>query len=179
MDDLNLSLVQIRDRANIARKNAKRSYGELFSFVFYSDMERQQMIKEKDIENRMEDALREGEFTVFLQPKIEPEHNTVKGAEALVRWQTREGGFMMPGDFIPFFEKNSFIVKLDLYVFERTCALLRSWMDSGVEPIPISVNMSRAHLGDPDFSKTVQGDCTEISCPRSSSGNRADGVYVL
>nr|WP_243141096.1 MULTISPECIES: EAL domain-containing protein [unclassified Lactonifactor] len=102
---MNLSLVQIRDRANIARKNAKRSYGELFSFVFYSDMERQQMIKEKDIENRMEDALREGEFTVFLQPKIEPEHNTVKGAEALVRWQTREGGFMMPGDFIPFLRK--------------------------------------------------------------------------
>ncbi len=47
MDDLNLSLVQIRDRADIARKNAKRSYGELFSFVFYSDMERQQMIKKR------------------------------------------------------------------------------------------------------------------------------------
>ncbi|MCQ4670561.1 EAL domain-containing protein [Lactonifactor longoviformis] len=165
VDDLNLSLVQIRDRANIARKNAKRSYGELFSFVFYSDMERQQMIKEKDIENRMEDALREGEFTVFLQPKIEPEHNTVKGAEALVRWQTREGGFMMPGDFIPFFEKNGFIVKLDLYVFERTCALLRSWMDSGVEPIPISVNMSRAHLGDPDFLKQYKAIAQKYHVP--------------
>lgn len=151
VDDPQISLVQLRDRANIARKNAKHSYGELFSYVFYSDMERLQLLKEKEIENRMEDALRNDEFIVYLQPKIELEHNQVKGAEALVRWKSKDGALMMPDEFIPYFEKNGFIVKLDLYVFEKTCSLIRDWIDSGVEPVPVSVNMSRAHLLEPGF----------------------------
>ena len=185
VDDPKLSLVQLRDRANMARKNAKHSYGELFSYVFYSDMERLQMLQEKDMENRMEDALRNEEFIVHLQPKIELEHNTVKGAEALVRWQTKDGKFVMPNDFIPFFEKNGFIVKLDLHVFEKTCALIRSWIDSGVEPVTVSVNMSRAHLNNPDFLKQykeiaqryeIPGELLEIELTESMVFENLDAL---
>lgn len=151
INDPSLSLVHIRDRANIARKKAKPVYGNMLSYIFYNDLERLQMLKEKDMENRMEDALTNNEFTVYLQPKIELLHNKVIGAESLVRWKSREKGLISPGDFIPFFEKNGFIIKLDLYVFDKTCEVIRKWLDSGFKPIPVSVNMSRMHLQDPDF----------------------------
>lgn len=166
VDDPYLPLVQIQDRANIARKSAKHTYDKRFSLVFYTDLERMQLLKEKEMENRMEDALQNGEFILYLQPKIELEHNKVKGAEALVRWQTREGVLIMPNDFIPFFEKNGFIIKLDLYVFEKACALIRNWIDNGVEPVPISVNMSRAHLRNPGYLEYYQEIAQRYSVPR-------------
>lgn len=73
-----------------------------------------------------------------------------------MRWLDPERGLIPPKDFIPLFEKNMFIVKLDLYVFERVCALLRKWIDHGENPVPVSVNMSRAHLSDRDFLKRYE-----------------------
>ncbi len=152
IDDTSLPLVSLLDRANIARKNPKAAFrGDLYECVFYSDLERLQMIKTKDIENKMEDALANGDFIVYLQPKIELENRTVAGAEALVRWRDEDTGLIPPGDFIPCFESNGFIIKLDLYVFEQTCRLIRGWIDAGLKPVPVSVNLSRAHFFDPGF----------------------------
>lgn len=152
IDDKSLPLVSLLDRANIARKNSRSSVrGQLYECVFYSDLERQQMIKSKDIENKMEEALNNGDFIVYLQPKIELQDKTVVGAEALVRWQDKDTGIIPPGDFISCFETNGFIIKLDLHIFEQTCRIVRGWLDSGVEPVPVSVNLSRAHLIDQDF----------------------------
>lgn len=67
-----------------------------------------------------------------------------------MRWRAPEG-LIPPNDFIPLFEQNGFIVDLDLHVFEKVCAMLRKWLDNGVTPVPVSVNMSRAHLADPQF----------------------------
>lgn len=147
-------IITIRDRANTARKHNKGTGNgghQLFSCVFYSDVERIQLLKEKEIENRMEGALEQEEFVVYLQPKVDLETGCISGAEALVRWQTPDQGLIPPNDFIPFFEKNGFIRKLDLYVFEKVCRLLRDWIDRGLEPVPVSVNLSRVHLQVPDF----------------------------
>ncbi len=73
---------------------------------FYSDLERLKMIKEKEMENRMEEALNNNEFIVYLQPKISLKDNTIVGAEALVRWQDPNKGLIPPDEFIPFFEKT-------------------------------------------------------------------------
>ena len=147
-----LHMITMQDRANVARKNNKQiNETKLYSCVFYSDMERVRMIREKEITNRMQTALENREFVVYLQPKMDIETNTVSGAEALVRWQDPEKGLLQPGEFIPVFEKNGFIVKLDLFVFEEVCRLLRRWIDQGIDPIPISVNLSRVHLKNPDF----------------------------
>lgn len=142
-------IIHIRDRANTARKiNKNNQNGEqrLFSCVFYSDVERLQLLKEKEMENNMERALENREFLVYLQPKVSLSSSRVAGAEALIRWQTPDKGLVPPNDFIPFFEKNGFIVKLDLFVFEEVCRLLRQWIDQGLSPVPISVNLSRVHL---------------------------------
>lgn len=142
-------IIHIRDRANTARKMNKSSRSNeqrLYSCIFYSDMERLQLLKEKELENNMERALENREFVVYLQPKVSLDSNHVAGAEALIRWRTPDKGLIPPNDFIPYFEKNGFIVKLDLYVFEEVCRLLRQWLDQGFTPVPISINLSRIHL---------------------------------
>lgn len=150
--DRSIDIVNIRDRANTARKNNKNRTGRyVCSCVFYDDLDRVQMLKEKKMENTMEQALASGEFIVYLQPKINLAKSEIVGAEALVRWNSPKDGLISPGEFIPFFEKNGFIVKLDLYVFDCVCRLLKDWNARGIKAVPISVNLSRNHLSDPQF----------------------------
>lgn len=83
------------------------------------------------MENMMEKALDEEEFIIYLQPKVSLKTGKIIGSEALVRWDSPEKGLIPPDDFIPFFEKNDFIIKLDMYVFEVVCKILRKWIDEG------------------------------------------------
>lgn len=147
-----LPMTQIQDRANTARKKTKGCSGtSLCICQFYSNQDRLLMQREKEIENRMQDALKNREFLVYIQPKQSLTTHEVVGGEALVRWLEPQHGLMPPDDFIPLFEKNGFIIEIDLYVFESVCAMLRSWIDTGRTPIPISVNMSRVHLLNQNF----------------------------
>lgn len=151
IDDPTLPLIKIQDRANIARKKSGGAEEHcLCTCLFYSERDRLRSLREKEMENRMHDALERGEFVVYLQPKQSLKKAVIAGAEALVRWRAPEG-LIPPNDFIPLFEQNGFIVDLDLHVFEKVCAMLRKWLDNGVTPVPVSVNMSRAHLVDPQF----------------------------
>ena len=77
----------------------------------------------------MEQALLEHQFEVYFQPKHEIFTGDVTGGEALVRWNHPQFGFMSPGEFIPLFERNGFISKLDSYVWDKTCSNLRTWLD--------------------------------------------------
>ena len=151
IDDPSLPLIQIQDRANIARKNAGAAVGNgLCACRMYSEQDRLRSLREKEMENRMRGALERGEFIVYLQPKQSLKKSSIAGAEALVRWNAPEG-LISPAEFIPLFEQNGFIVDLDLYVFEQVCAMQRKWLDNGVAAVPVSVNMSRTHLSDPHF----------------------------
>lgn len=164
--DPNLPLTQLLDRANVALKSIKDTGdSRLFACRFYSDLDRLKLMREKEMENRMQDALNAGEFVVYLQPKLSLKDNTIAGAEALVRWQDPEHGLIPPDEFIPFFEKNRFIIDVDLYVFEQVCMLLRRWLDAGLTPVPISVNMSRAHLVHSNFLDTYKAICDENGVP--------------
>ena len=152
VDDPALPMMQIQDRANVARKKTEDAYvGRSCACRFYSNEDRVRLATEKELENRMREALDAGEFEVYLQPKLSLESGKVAGAEALVRWNDPEKGLIPPNDFIPLFEKNGFVVDLDRYVFERVCLLIDSWRAAGVDPVVVSVNMSRAHLTDPRF----------------------------
>lgn len=135
--------------ANLARENAKKYRKNWISW--YDDSMRMKMMQEQEIENRMETALRNKEFQVYYQPKIRLCDETVVGAEALVRWKRKDGTMLYPDQFIPVFESNSFILKLDLYMFEQVCIQICKWIDDGLEPYPVSVNLSRVHLSEHDF----------------------------
>lgn len=113
-------------------------------FVHFYDTEIHKIeLRNNYIESHMEQALENGEFKLYLQPKVRLSDETVVGAEALVRWQTDDRKFFSPGDFIPLFEANGFCIRLDLYMVECVCRQLREWIDNGITPIPVSVNQSR------------------------------------
>ncbi len=119
-------------------------------WFFDSELHKDEIL-ENYVETHMEQALKDGEFQMFLQPKVTLTTRRVIGAEALVRWRRSDGSFLRPSVFIPVFERNGFCSKLDLYMIEQACAQLRAWMDAGITPVPISVNQSRLVFYENDY----------------------------
>lgn len=155
--DKTLSVRKMGDLADIAKRTIK--YGETSAIAFYSNSMMEQLREEKQIENQMQSALDTHEFCVYLQPKVSLSgETTLTGAEALVRW-IKDGKTISPGKFIPLFEKNRFIIKLDYYVMEQVCQKIKSWEQQGMGNILISVNMSRVHLDDPTFTEKLYEIC--------------------
>lgn len=103
----------------------------------------------------MEQALHDGEFKLYLQPKKNLHTGNIASAEALVRWQRADGTMIFPNQFIPIFEQNGFCVSLDLYMLEQVFRQIRLWMDTGVRPIPISVNQSKLLFYEEDYMKNL------------------------
>ena len=91
----------------------------MLSIASYDDTLRKKLLREQNITASMESALANNQFIVYFQPKYRASDSRLCGAEALVRWIHPEWGFMSPGEFIPLFEKNGFISKLDQYVWEQ------------------------------------------------------------
>lgn len=135
--------------ASMARKQAKKE--KLDSIVYYDTVLREQAVKEQDIVNHMEEALNAGEFCVFYQPQIRISDEKVIGAEALARWIKPDGKMVYPDEFIPVFEKNGFITRLDLFIFEEVCKHIRKWLDEGKSVCRVSVNVSQIHLRNEKF----------------------------
>ncbi|MBO5389952.1 MAG: bifunctional diguanylate cyclase/phosphodiesterase [Lachnospiraceae bacterium] len=132
------------DRAMMAVKTIK---GDVLKFcAFYDEQYRSDMLKANEIEKDMQESLERGDFKMYLQPKFRLSDSKMVGAEALCRWMHPTKGMIPPLDFIPLFEKNGFILRLDEYMWEQACSTLRRWIDSGIEPIPLSVNISRYHI---------------------------------
>ena len=140
----NLPVSVMCDRANLALNRAKGNY--LVTYGEYDEHMRQHLVNEQAIINEMNKALEQREFLLYVQPKYELTTERIIGGEVLVRWQHPVRGFVSPMEFIPIFEHNGFIFKLDQYVWDAACQLLRKWIDEGKEPLPISVNVSRVDL---------------------------------
>ena len=92
------------------------------------------------------DGLRKNEFTFFLQPRYDLNTRRVVGAEALVRWNHPVLGVISPAVFIPVLENNGYITKLDQYIWEEVCKTIRVWIDAGVRPVPIAVNVTKTDI---------------------------------
>ena len=137
----NLPLVVCCDRAFLAIREIKGLYGKNIAF-FEADLQKQLLDEQRIIET-MEQSLKNKEFQVYYQPKHETITGRIVGAEALVRWQHPEYGFMSPGQFIPLFEKNGFITRLDVFVLEQVCKDIKRWQKLKYPIVPISVNVSR------------------------------------
>ena len=113
-----------------------------------------QSMHQREISSEFHNAIRNKEFVVFYQPKVDLITKTLCGAEALVRW-IRHKTIVPPLDFIPILEREGTICDLDFYVFETTCADIRQWLDMGIEPQRISTNFSKLHLRNPDFAEHI------------------------
>ena len=153
--DRTVPVEQMCDRALLAADSIKGQYNR--HCCIYDDTMRSRLLREQTLTAAMEAALREEQFLVYLQPKYSLRGDRMAGAEALVRWVHPQWGFMNPGEFIPLFEKNGFITKMDFYVWEHVCALLQSWQQTGVPMVPVSVNVSRADVYQADLVETLTG----------------------
>ncbi len=120
---------------------------------FYNHQLRSTLIKDAELEKDMNRALQKGEFLYLIQPKFTLDGKHIVGGEALVRW-LRNGVFVGPGEFIPLFERNGFIRRLDEYVFEKVCQDIQDRIQRQLPIVPISVNVSRAHLYWDNFADT-------------------------
>lgn len=151
------------DRANLARKTVKGTHKS--DFAIYDNFLHTQVSKEKMIENRMNEALKNNEFIVYLQPKIDLSSRKIVGAEALVRWRFPSGQILSPNDFIPIFEKNGFVTDLDFYVYEKTLSTLQKWLLQGNPEIIISINVSGIHLNEANFLDRFLGLLEKYNIP--------------
>ena len=129
------------DKANLAKGHIHQSHKSLYC-VFEEHM-RQQNIYAKHLENEMEEALLDGQFCIYLQPQVDFETNRVVSAEALVRWNHPRDGMIPPDQFLPVFEKNGFINRLDFYVWEESIKMIERWRKEGKCMVPIAINLSR------------------------------------
>lgn len=132
--------------------------------IFDEKME-ETLTTEHEIENRMVDALKNDEFKAWYQPKYDLKTRKIIGAEALVRWISPVTGFMPPGKFIPLFEQNGFVIQVDYYILEKTCALQRERLDAGKEVIPISVNQSRLHMTEDGYLEKMRAIIEKYNLP--------------
>lgn len=136
--------------------------------IAYYDIEmNKQKLWEHKVEDDMERALLNREFKVYLQPKISASQETLAGAEALVRWIHPQEGFIPPNKFIPIFERNGFILKLDDYMLEEVSRLQAQWLSEGRKIVPISVNVSRAHFTREDLAEHIRDIVDKYNVPHN------------
>lgn len=153
--DAELPINLMCDRALLALRTIKDSC--IKNHAFYENNLRATLLQKQEITGQMEKALKEGQFEIYLQPKVHLVTNEIVGVEALARWNHPTRGFLPPAEFIPIFEQNGFITKLDAYIWEEACLLLRKWLNAGYPPLPVAVNVSRLDLFDPSLCQTIIG----------------------
>lgn len=155
IEDPSESVERMYEWATLAARECKGKYKT--SISYYKPELSQKAMREQAIVHEMQHALDTEQFEVYLQPEYNLETEQPYGAEALIRWKHPEMGLIYPGSFIPIFECNGFIDKIDQYMWEKTCKLLRKWIDEGKKPAPISVNVSRVNVYNPNLVGLLTG----------------------
>ncbi|MEG1537337.1 MAG: GGDEF domain-containing protein, partial [Clostridiales bacterium] len=151
VDNVDIPLAHMIDRAKISLSEVGCKLNNKMRYAIYDENARRALLREKQLEDKMENALATRQFEVYLQPKYHTQTERIGGAEALVRWKDPQEGMLYPDEFIPLFEKNGFVAQIDLFVFEEVCRLLENWGKKGLPLLKISVNCSRIHLKLPNF----------------------------
>lgn len=131
-------------KARMAREHAKIQQEQ--RYAFYDEIDHDRIQQDEQLEERFEESLKAGDFEVWYQPKYSAASGEIVGSEALVRWRDKDGSMISPGRFIPLFEQNGMIAKLDEYMFRAVTRQQAKWKDEGRKIYPVSINLSRASL---------------------------------
>ena len=152
------------DKANLARKSVTAGNRNLQAE--YREQLMEETRKQERVESRMHEALENGEFHPFLQPKWNMATDQISGAEALIRWIDSSGKIIPPDEFIPVFERNGFIEHVDFFMLDEVCKYIRQMIDEGREVFPVSINQSRYLLYDPNYIMKVQEIMLKYRVPK-------------
>ena len=155
--DKRLEMERRFDHAKNAADSIRNSYS--VSVAVYDDRLHEQEVFAERLLDDFHSALEQKQFIVFFQPKfdVRPDTPVLCGAEALVRWKHPELGMVSPGVFIPLIEGNGLIRDLDNYVWRETAAQIRAWKERLGRSVPVSVNVSRIDMMDPELADTLCG----------------------
>lgn len=149
IEDKELPVEQMCDRAQMAMASLSEQNTECVSY--YNEKMRQELLWEQMVTFQMQEALDQRQFELYLQPIFSLSQEMPVAAEALVRWNHPTLGLLPPGRFIPIFESNGQITKLDWYIWEETLRVLARMKEMGYPEFAISVNMSRVDLYEKDI----------------------------
>ena len=144
------------DHAKHAADTIRNSFTT--SVAVYDDALHDKEVFAERLLDDFREALEQKQFLVFFQPKfdIRPETPVICGAEALVRWKHPELGMVSPGVFVPIFESNGLVRELDNYVWREAAAQVRRWKETIGRSVPVSVNVSRIDMLDPELTDTLR-----------------------
>ena len=155
VDDVLVPVNQMCDRAHMALNTVKGLYKK--RYAYYDEKMRETLLEEQMLLREMEQALSSGQFCVYYQPIYSIKAGRAVSAEALVRWRHPTAGVIPPVRFVPLFERNGFVVRLDRFAWEEVCRMLAERIREGLPVVPVSVNVSRLNFYDNDFCDTVVG----------------------
>ena len=155
--DKTLEMERRFDRAKSAADTIRNSFSA--SVAMYDDALREKEVEEERLLDDFPEALAQKQFAVYFQPKFDIRQSkpVLCGAEALVRWKHPEKGMVNPGVFVPLFERNGLVRDLDNYVWREAAAQIRRWKDTLGHAVPVSVNVSRIDMLDPELTDTLRG----------------------
>lgn len=165
VEDRDMPVAQICDRAEMAMRTLREGSGTLVAR--YDDRLRRELLEEQEITGGMEEALRTGQFHIYLQPIYSLTTGGPVSAEALVRWVHPKKGVIPPGKFIPLFERNGFVTKLDAYVWDQVFQYLAEFRKQGYPDFPLSANLSRVDLYDSAVCDTIVAMAEKYDVPPS------------
>lgn len=154
MNDLSEDVNTMCDKAMIALKSI--SSEDAITFAYYDSVMMQKAITEKEVVMDFDNALKSGEFRIYLQPQMN-QHQELIGCEALVRWKKPDNRVIPPNAFIPVLEKSNLISRLDAYVWELAAIKLREWKHSEFRNLYISVNISPRDIEFMDVYEVITG----------------------
>ena len=157
IEDWNLSVSMMYDRASIALSTVKGNY--INRTGRYDAGMKKKMEDDQVLLSEVQRALDNREFIFYAQPQCNMLTGKIIGLESLVRWNHPVRGIVQPGEFIPLLESNGFITNLDLYVWDMVCGRLHDWIAAGHKPIPIAVNVSRIDI----YSMNVTNTFAELT----------------
>ena len=153
------------DNAKIAADSIWNRYD--CHWALYDDAVRTRLETEQQLADDLETGLRTGQLEAWYQPKCDPATGKVVGAEALVRWNHPTRGSLSPDAFVPLFERNHLILKLDRFMWERTCRDLAAWQQAGHPAVPVSVNVSRVDVYQRDLAEQLGELLDRLGIPRN------------
>ena len=166
VEDRNLGVSVMCDRANLAIKTIKESYQTVVAY--YKETLREDFLNEQRVISDFDKALQSGEFQAYVQPQVFAKSGEIRGGEVLVRWIHPKNGMIPPYKFIPTFENTGLIGRLDKYMWELACIQLRKWQDEGKKDQYLSVNISQKDFYLLDVYQTVTALVERYQIPPKS-----------
>ena len=159
-DDNAESLVKKADSAMFYSKSTGRN-----NFHYFEPDMLQHGSQRFELENDLNTALNDSQFSLYYQPKIELANLTISGAEVLLHWNHPQKGIIPPDDFIPLLEETGIIADVTEWALEKSCQQAKRWIDEGRKPVTLSVNISSIHFYQADFAEIISSILDKTKLP--------------